>query len=56
MFLQEFKSTDIQRKPAEVFEAAKTAPIVINRMGHDGVVMMSKDKYSELIKKANDKA
>ena len=53
MFLREFKSTDIQRTPASVFNAAKNEPIIINRMGHDSVIMMSKDQYSELVKKAS---
>lgn len=52
MFLPEFNSTAMQRKPGEVFAAALKQPIVINRLSHDGVVMMSKKKYAELVKAA----
>lgn len=50
MFLPEYNSTQMQREPAKVFKAAQKEPIVVNRMGHAGVVMMSKEKYAELVK------
>ena len=53
MFLPEYNSTQIQREPAKVFKAAAKEPIVINRMGSEGVVMMSKREYSRLLKEAN---
>ncbi len=53
MFLPEYNSTQIQRDTGKVFKAAQKEPIVVNRMGHSGVVMMSKEYYSELVKKAN---
>ncbi len=49
IFLPEFNSTKMQRKPAEVFDAALKQPIVINRMGHEGVVMLSKEEFSKLV-------
>ncbi len=55
MFLPEYNSTQIQREPAKVFKAAAKEPIVINRMGNEGVVMMSKKKFAELMKLAGSK-
>ena len=52
MFLKEFKSTDLQRATKEVFEVAVKEPVIINRMGHDSVIMLSKKMYAELVKKA----
>lgn len=52
MFLPEFNSTQMQKDPATVFNAAKKEPIVINRRGDTGVVMLSKTAYAELVKKA----
>ncbi len=53
MFLPEFNSTQMQKEPGKVFSAAKEEPIVINRRGEAGVVMMSKKAYADLVKKAN---
>lgn len=55
MFLPEYNSTQMQREPAIVFKAAQKEPIIVNRMGHAGVVMMSKEKYAELMKKLQEK-
>lgn len=52
MFLPEFNSTELQREPNKVFSAAQTEPVIVNRMGHKAAVMMSKEKYAELVKKA----
>lgn len=51
MFLPEYNSTQLQRNAASVFNAAAKEPIVINRQGSDGVVMMSKKEYAKLVKK-----
>jgi len=50
MFLPEFNSTDMQRNPQAVFKAIKEGPVVINRQGNDGAVMMSKADYVKLVK------
>lgn len=53
MFLPEYNSTKMQREPAVVFDAALKEPIIITRMNHDGVVMLSKKEYAKLVKAAN---
>ena len=53
MFLPEFNSTQMQKEPGKVFNAASKEPIVINRRGEAGVVMLSKNAYADLVKKAN---
>lgn len=55
MFLREFNSTQMQKEPGKVFDAAQKEAIVITRMGHPGAVMLSKKAYAELVKKANAK-
>ena len=50
MFLTEYNSTKMQREPAVVFDAALKEPIIITRMKHDGVVMLSKQAYARLVK------
>lgn len=50
MFLPEFNSTAMQREPAKVFNAALKEPIIVTRMAHDSVVMMSKKEYAKLVK------
>lgn len=55
MFLTEFNSTQLQKTPGVVFGAAQDEPVLVNRMGHKAVVMMSKEKYAELVKAANAK-
>ena len=52
MFLKEFNSTTMQRKPAEVFNAALKEPIIVTRQAHDSVVMMSKEEYAKLVAKS----
>ncbi len=52
MFLTEFNSTTMQRKPAEVFDAALVAPVIISRQCHESVVMLSKTEYAKLVKSA----
>lgn len=49
MFLPEFNSTKLQRKPAEVFDAALKQPVIVTRMAHESVVMLSKKEYAQLI-------
>jgi prevent-host-death family protein len=49
MFLTEYNSTTMQRKPAEVFDAALKQPIIITRQAHDAVVMLSKKEYAKLV-------
>ena len=58
MFLEEFSSTEMQRKADDVFNAAYKKPILIRRQKRHGktmddVVMMSKEEYAELLKKAS---
>lgn len=55
MFLQEFSSTKLQKEPGTVFGAAQIEPVLVTRMGHKAAVMMSKEKYAELVKAANTK-
>jgi PHD/YefM family antitoxin component YafN of YafNO toxin-antitoxin module len=49
MFLPEFNSTKLQRSPAEVFNAALKQPVIVTRMAHDSVVMLSKSAYAKLV-------
>lgn len=49
LFLPEFKSSDMQRKATNVFTAAYEGPVIITRQGAESVVMLSKEKYSELV-------
>lgn len=50
MFLPEYNSTKMQREPAIVFNAALKEPVIITRMSHESVVMLSKKQYAKLIK------
>jgi len=52
MFLPEFNSTQLQRQTDFVFMAIQNGPILINRMGKEGAVMLSKKDYAALVKKA----
>ena len=52
MFLTEFNSTTMQRRPAIVFDAALKAPIIISRQTKESVVMLSKSQYAKLVKAA----
>lgn len=53
MFLPELNSTHMQRDPNKVFNMAYKQPVLINRMGKEGVVMLSKKEYAKLV--ANQK-
>lgn len=50
MFLPEYNSTTMQRHPAVVFDAALKQPVIITRLKHEGVVMLSKKEYAKLVK------
>tara|TARA_R110000868_G_scaffold125265_3_gene331035 strand:- start:10611 stop:10775 length:165 start_codon:yes stop_codon:yes gene_type:complete len=52
MFLPEYNSTQLQRNPSSVLNAATIEPVVINRQGKEGVVIMSKKEYAKLVKAA----
>ena len=52
MFLPEYNSTQLQRDAKVVFDAASKEPIIINRQGSNGAVMMSKKEYAKLVKAA----
>ena len=53
MFLQEFNSTTLLRDTGKVYKAAYKKPIMITRQNDEAVIMMSKKKYADLMKKAN---
>ncbi|CAL9961586.1 hypothetical protein VPH219E481_0062 [Vibrio phage 219E48-1] len=53
MFLPEYNSRQLQRESSKVQDEALKNPVVINRQGKPGTVLLSKEKYSELVNKAS---
>ena len=53
MFLKEISSSEAQRQIGKLFSAAYRSPILLTRLNHDDVVVMSKAKYAKLLKAAN---
>lgn len=52
MFLPEFNSTSLQRDAKAVFDEAEKKPVIISRTGKKAaMVMMTKEKYAELVNK-----
>jgi len=49
--LEDFTSTDLQRESTKVFNAVKDEEVVIRRSGHNAMILMTKKRYLELIKK-----
>ena len=52
MFLKEINSSTAQRDIDKLFKAAYKAVILLTRHNKEGVVVMSKAKYTKLIKAA----
>lgn len=52
MFLKEYNSTSLQRNSIEVYEAALVEPIMITRQAKENLILISKAKYEELVKKS----
>lgn len=55
MFLKEFSSTVLQREFPVVADAIKKQPVAIMRHGKTTAVVMSKDHYADLVRKAEGK-
>jgi len=52
MFLLEFNSTSLQREAGVVFKSAEKGPVLISRTGgKTAMVILTKEKYAELVKK-----
>jgi len=50
MFLKEISSSEAQRRIGKLFAAAYRSPVLLTRLNHDDVVVMSKAKYAKLMK------
>ena len=53
MFLPEYNSRQLQRESSKIQDEALQQPVVITRQGKSGLVLLSKEKYAELVKKAS---
>ena len=53
MFLKEINSSTAQRDIKKLFNAAYKSTILLTRHNKESVVVMSKAKYTKLIKAAN---
>ena len=52
MFLKEISSSEAQRQISKLFSMAYKSPILLTRLNHEDVVVMSKAKYTKLLKAA----
>jgi prevent-host-death family protein len=55
MFLKEISSSVAQRQIGKLFNAAYRSPVLLTRLNHEDVVVMSKAKYAKLVKSSTPK-